>query len=261
VGAALGLAVLGGATALIGAALVQEPPRWWRSIDARDPALADKAQLVENGAATQLTKIRSSGDGSALSAPWTVALKAEDANAWLATRLRTWLTSQEGGALGWPKELGQVQVDFDDGQIRLAASIHAGGAASGSSAQVLSASLRPELRDDGSLWMPASNIGLGRLTLPASWMLATSGKGTVGVGDVPESIRALPQTRDLVKVISGEAAAMRSATIRIGDGRRVRLLGIDSREGVLLITCQTLPRERATASDSGGGGGGGTLRP
>lgn len=248
VGAVFTLVVLVGAAALIGAALAQEPPSWWRVIDARDPALAAKAQLIENGAATQLTKIRAAGDGQAVGPPWTIALKAEDANAWLATRLGRWLESQDNAKVRWPKELGQVQVAFDDGMITLAASVHAGGAKNGSQAQVLSASLRPDLRPDGSLWMPARQVGLGRLAMPASWMLSPAGDAKMHVAEVPESIRALPQTKDLLKVLSGEIAAMRSATVKIGDGRRVRLLKLESRGGVLLITCQTLPRETARAA-------------
>ena len=248
VGAGFTLIVFAGAAALIGAALAQEPPSWWRVIDAKDPALAAKAQLIENGAATQLTKIRAAGDGQALGPPWTIALKAEDANAWLATRLGRWLESQGDAKVRWPKELGQVQVAFDDGMVTLAASVHAGGAKSGSQAQVLSASLRPELRPDGSLWMPAQSVGLGRLALPAAWMLSPAGDAKMNVAEVPESIRELPQTKDLLKVMTGEIAAMRTATVKIGDGRRVRLLKLESRGGVLLITCQTLPRETSRAA-------------
>lgn len=267
IGGAFVLAVAGGALTLVGIALSQEAPAWWSAIDARDPEVLAAAQRVENGAATQLTKIRQQSDEIAdgSSAPWTVALKASDANAWLATRLGKWLESQEAEAdasgrkvaFRWPRELGQVQVRFEGGVIGVGASVRSTGKAAADqseSVQVLTASIRPELRTDGSLWMPAGWVSLGRLSVPAAWMLP-SGAGakdqkhaSVANAAAPESLRDLPQTRDMLAVFSGEMPAMKRPVIRIGDGRRVELLRLEPRDGVLLITCRTLPREQNTAS-------------
>lgn len=265
IGGAFVVAVVGGALTLVGIALSQEAPAWWSVIDARDPEVLAAAQRVENGAATQLTKIRQQSDEIAdgSSAPWTVALKASDANAWLATRLGKWLENQEAEAGGkrpvfkWPRELGQVQVRFEGGVIGVGASVRATGKAStdqGEDVQVLTASIRPELRADGSLWMPAGWVSLGRLSVPAAWMLPSSLPAedkkhvSVAKANVPETLRDLPQTRDMLAVFSGEMPAMKRPVIRIGDGRRVELLRLEPRDGVLLITCRTLPREQNTAS-------------
>lgn len=276
-GAAFTIAVLSGALALIAVALTQEKPAWWSVIDAHDPAVIAAAQRVENGAATQLTKIRQQSDevggvgGDGSSAPWTVALKASDANAWLATRLGKWMENQEAEEnsmrFKWPKELGQVQVRFEGGVIGVGASVRSserkldaenGVGSAGETMQVLAASIRPELRPDGSLWMPARWVSLGKLSVPASWMLpsptatadgqASKKHASVTKANVPDTLRDLPQTRDMLAVFSGDVPAMKRPIIRIGDGRRVELLSLEPRDGVLLITCRTLPREQNTAS-------------
>jgi hypothetical protein len=56
-------------------------------------------------------------------------------------------------------------------------------------------------------------------------------------------VASLPQTREILAAFAGRVAVMRTPVIKIGDGRRVRLLGLEPKEGALYITCQTLPRE------------------
>ena len=257
VGAAFTLAVAIGAGLLIGLALSQEPPAWWSSVDGASPAVVEAALRVENGAATQLTKIRAesspSPDGSMpVPKPWTIALKASDANAWLAARLRPWLESQDGAPFRWPEELRQVQVEFRGGSILIGASVSpAGGATTGDgrASQVLAAALTPEFRDDGSLWMPARRVGLGRLSLPASWMLSpgAGGAATLTGAAVPENLARMPEAKDVLAALTGRIAVMQTPIVRIGDGRRVRLIDLQARDGVLLITCETLARETSRA--------------
>ena len=56
-----------------------------------------------------------------------------------------------------------------------------------------------------------------------------------------------PEIRDIVAALSGERPAMATPIIRIGDGRRVRLLNLEPRDDALYITCQTLARETSRA--------------
>ena len=57
----------------------------------------------------------------------------------------------------------------------------------------------------------------------------------------------MPELRDIISSLSGDRPMMRTPVIRIGDGRRVRLLQLEPRDDALYITCQTLPRETARA--------------
>jgi hypothetical protein len=246
------------AMAAMGLMLAQATPGWWAKIDPRDKGVLEAAQRVENGAATQLTKIRKSepAPGSmGASEPWTIKLTAADANAWLAARLRPWLESQEGEKFTWPRDLDGVQVEFRGGRIYVGASIHKPGeeGKKDSKRQVLSAALRPELRADGGLWMPASWVSVGRLSLPPSWMLPRSRReGNYAknkhIPDPTGMLAEVPQLSDLLGALAGERPAMQMAIIKIGDGRRVRLLGLEPRDGALYITCQTLPREQTRAA-------------
>lgn len=243
-----GLTVLG----VIAFVLSRRAPAWWAPIDPASPRVLERAQAIENGAATQLTKIRQSepSAGSGASPPWTVSISEPDANAWLAARLQKWLESQAADAAAggrkpfkWPKELGQLQVRFAEGAIWIGASIKPSGLVDQS--QVFSASIDPILREDGSLWLPARLVSMGRLNLPASWMLSSSNaRKPVGLAGVPRNLRDMPQMKDVMNILTGQSPAMRRPIIKIGDGRRVRLLAIESRDGVLLITCQTLAREK-----------------
>ncbi len=249
-----------GAAAMLGLMLAQSTPGWWKEINPKDPAVIEAAQRVENGAATQLTKIRKSepSPGSmGASEPWTIRLTAADANAWLAARLRPWLESQEGEKFTWPRDLERVEIEFQDGRIYVGASIRkpgeegkVGGAES--KRQILSAALRPELRSDGGLWMPATWVSVGRLSLPPGWMLPRSKReGNYAkqkrIPDPTGMLAEVPQLSDLLGALAGERAAMQSAIIKIGDGRRVKVLGMEPRDGALYITCQTLPRENSRA--------------
>lgn len=261
-----GAGMLLGAAGLIALGLAGERPGWWHDIDPHDKDVAAAALRVENGAATQLTQVRRAEPGSAgalaagASEPWTIRVSSSDANAWLAARLRPWLESQSSG-VRWPDDLRAIEVRFEAGHIDVGASIrpHANldnQKNAGASEQVLSTTLRPEFRDDGSLWLPATGTSIGRLSVPASWALARAAGGAGGAGgrsagiapDHPGSDPASnPELRDIIGALSGERPAMATPILRIGDGRRVRLLKIEPRDDALYITCQTLARETSRA--------------
>jgi hypothetical protein len=259
IGSAMLVLVLAGAGVTM-FVLSRRAPSWWSPSDPTSPRVIERAQAIENGAATQLTKIRQSESGAdaKASAPWTVSISESDANAWLAARLPKWLESQAADAessgkkpFKWPKELGQLQVRFADGAIWMGASVQPKSL--GAPPQIFSASIDAVLRDDGSLWLPARFVSMGRLNLPASWMLSgtSNARKPLRIADVPGNLRDLPQTKDVLNILTGQTPALRRPIIRIGDGRRVKLLAIESRDGVLLITCQTLARDKKTASAVG----------
>jgi hypothetical protein len=117
------------------------------------------------------------------------------------------------------------------------------------STRVLAASVRPEFRADGALWLPGSSVSVGRLSMPASWVVSDRARasGPAAGAVVPDELARLPKAKDLMDALAGRRPAMRSPVLRIGDGRRVRLLGLRAEDGALYVTCQTLPREGGRA--------------
>jgi hypothetical protein len=254
---AMGTIVVLSVAALLAVALAQEPPGWFRHVDAKDQRVIDSARRIENALTTMMTRLRqtgtvgASGQTSKVSAPgsssasasgsgtppgdtWTIAITADDATAWLNARLPKWLENQEGGSFTWPEEVGTLRLDFDAGRIYAAASLHKGG-----QVQVFSASVEPQLRDDGSLWMPAKWLGVGRLPLPTRMVLGQGGATTPR--QLPAEFSKLPQSRDVLSALRGEGPAMQTPIVKIGDGRRVQLLAIEPHDGQLLITLRSLP--------------------
>lgn len=230
---------------LVVLAMTQEEPGWWDTqATYSDTQSFIVAQNLENGIVTLLTSARPPNDSGDPTKPWTVGLKSAEANAWLNTRLQKWLENQNKAGFKWPRELDEIRVEFDHQRIYVGARIRSAG-----QDQVLSAVLAPEFREDGSLWIPAEVVTLGRLGVPAKWVLGSASSEPIGsaVTNVPEAIANMPQTRVVLAAFAGQNAVMREPTIRLGDGRRVRVLALQSKDGRLLITCQTVQRETATA--------------
>ncbi len=253
-----GSMLLIGTLILIALGLAGARPGWWHELDPKNQQVAAAALRVENGAATQLTQIRrtdtgaGAGGGAQASDPWTISISSADANAWLAARLRPWLESQSA-AFTWPEELRGVEVRFDGGRIDVGASVGTRNGIGHSGApgeeQVITASLRPEFREGGSLWLPAARTAIGRLSVPPSWMLSRAAPAAdrAAARASRDSLANMPELRDVIGALSGDRPVMRSPVIRIGDGRRVRLLKLEPRDGALYITCQTLARQTSRA--------------
>jgi hypothetical protein len=235
----MGLALIASLTvcALLSWALIQEVPVWWRIVRKDDPKTAETALVVENSVWNQIYLSRETtpaADAAERAAPgteWTVSLKASDANAWLNARLPMWLANQHEKS-PWPKELEEVQVDFGEGRIRVGARVVQAG-----QDRVLSATLEPDLRADGTLWMPASWISIGRLAVPADWVLQQAEQRKAEF--MPAELRDLPETVAAFRGFAGRAPIVENAVIRLEDGRRVRLLKLRPVNGRLEITCRT----------------------
>lgn len=250
------LTILLGAGTLIVIALTRAQPDWWTKVDANDPATIKRAEQIENGVASVLSSPRTPSKSGNPAEPWTVRLSADDANAWLNSRLRKWLLAraeEKETTFTWPQQLTELRVDFRDNRIFVGALVNQNGAT-----QYFSASLKPSFAKDGALWLPADDVALGRLSIPASWVLEGSGSDGETAAEertreVASELAKLPQTRQVLKAFAGDVPVLMNPVIRLADGRRVKLLGLTAKDGGLLITCRTLQRgedvssQRATA--------------
>lgn len=261
------LMVLGAAVGVpLGMGMMARSPSWWRSIDPKSSATVRAGTELENRVVDVMSQIRPSaikagtaiapGNAGYQSEPWSIAIRAADANAWVNARLPKWVANQGVERAGpdgevktsasarprsfaWPEQVEQVQVEFARGMIHIGARVREGAAGSGErgKTRIVSASLVPELADDGSLWMHADGIGIGSLPLPPSLVLAGTSSGKLG--GIPKELRELPQTERLLRAFAGDVPLTLSPTLTLGDGRRVRVLAIKPEDGLLIVTCRT----------------------
>lgn len=245
-GVGLSGAVIAG---LVVATLVRSVPAWWGALDLRDGRMSDLARRVENGAITHITADHQGATRAAVE--WPVKLTDEGANAWLNLRLPGWLprmtaetfadvVDARGELVGrepvdglrWPESVEEVRVAFVDGRFRVGARVR-----SGDGSRVYSATLAPEVRADGSLWMRAASVSVGRLTLPA-WVVLGRDGGRLR-GAMPEGLRATAEAEAVFEKLAGAAPLFEDAVIRLGDGRRVRLLSLEVAEDSLVAWFRT----------------------
>lgn len=237
---AAGLTIVGLATlsAPIALVLSHAAPAWWRSVDTLDARTIERAEALENGVLYHLQQSR--GEGSA---PWRAAVHAADANAWLNTRLPKWARNQN---IAWPPRVKEIQVHFDAGRMYLGVRLR-----DESRDQYLTAAVEPRIDPEGSMWLHAHTVSIGRLTLPASWILpglsqrlgSGAGPRAKARGEIiPEDLATLPETRELLRALNGEIPIARAPIIRLVDGRRVRLLEIIPRNGRLELSAVTQGR-------------------
>ena len=197
------------------------------------------ATAVENAAVSQLYRQRPADEawlndpdpGPWRSAPWSVALKDDDASAWLTARLPEWVDGQ-ADLDGWPDTLDQPQIHFVDGLMRIGVLLHGEDGD-----RFLTASVRPELRDDGSLWLHTRWIHIGRLPVPASLLLARAGSHLDAY--LPGTLADDPHSARLIDILRGNAPLALKPEMRLEDGRVVRLLGLRVRDGRIELNCQT----------------------
>ncbi len=220
------------------AALANARPSWWSQISPDEPSVLERAEQFETAVVSQLHRADRETDlefvrehaGSWRSEPWRVRVSTSDANAWLNAKLPRWVESSDEG-IDWPEQVGGVQLESVDGAVHIGVLV-----VRGNGSRVFSAELDPSVHEDGSLWTRASWVRLGRVPVPASWAL---GGAQERIGDLlDEELKDLPQT-ELIEAFDGTRPILVEPTIRLGDGRRVRLLGIEPRDGWLELTCRT----------------------
>lgn len=189
------------------------------------------AQEVENNVVTLLHLAREGArDGAAGGAwhsePWSVAIPAADANAWINARLPKWLeTSGAGAGLRLPPEFSDSQLQFDDGRIWVGVAY-----AEGETARILSAAITPAITNDGMLSIHLDRVFIGRL--PLSRAILSEVVERLDSGNDPEVLDTLRT------LLAGERVGV-SPVLDLEDGRRVRITALRPRAGRLEITCVT----------------------
>ncbi len=228
---------------VIASSLSRAAPSWWRQY-ALDTELRDRATAVENAAVSQFYRARpadpamdpDNDDEPWRSAPWSIALRDEDASAWLTARLREWVES-DAAIEGWPEGLGQPQVHFENGRLRLGADLRFERGQ-----RVVSVAITPEFREDGSLWLLTDWVHIGRLPLPAGPMLARAGEAIEEEmpAELADELAVDAERAGFFDILRGRAPLARRPELRLDEGRAVRLLGLRLMDGRIEIDCQTI---------------------
>lgn len=195
-------------------------PAWFRVLNPRDPVLMDLAQRVENRVITQLYKYRGLVDPAtgATGDEWTLTITEDEATAWLACKLPEWVRNLDDRA-HWPREITSVQASFGSSRLWIAAAVEKNS--------VVSLGAAPRLDPDG-LRLVSPRAGVGSLTLPITWLAGSA-----------RSMLERTQERPLWPIITGAQPALPGASIRLEDGRRVRITAITLQRGQLTLTCRT----------------------
>lgn len=195
------------------------PPAWWRSVDARDPETIALAEEIQNSLITELHRIdRAPGE------EWAIVLTPAQANAWLNAEFPSWLASSQGAQ--WPTEVVTLQVGFDPGRVRVAAELMMDG-----DRHYVSGSFRPRLDERGALWAEDAEFAIGRLGIPVREALDRMRSEIKG-----EWTSTLSR---LSASASGDAALIDEPVINLSDGRRVRVVALESLADDLVVRLRT----------------------
>ncbi|MEM0983659.1 MAG: hypothetical protein AAGI17_06910 [Planctomycetota bacterium] len=228
--------------ALFAATQIERAPRWWRHLRPDDDRVVAGATAIENQLGRELHRLRSiegtSADGTRqLSVPWALEVSDLDASRWLTGRLPRWLET-ETGLDEWPEELSQMQVRFVGGEVRVGVRLGAKEEEPGSG-RVVTASLKPEIRSDGSLWVKPTWVHVGRLPLPAPMVLREARANAADF--FPDELEGVDLTfvEKLFEIALGEEAVNLTPELRLVDRRRVRLLDVRVDDGVMRVVCRT----------------------
>ncbi len=207
--------LIGGALGVMG--LTKCQPAAYIPSDPNDPAVARRGEALENAAAAQLTGVRSdagSKPGTYVSAPWSVAITQEDANAWLATRLPEWLRSR-GAQM--PAGLGTPSVRAVDGVLMFCAPM-----STPAGVTIVSFPVTLSIVAGGGLEVMFGTTWAGLMPVPGASSAAVT------------AVRAALKDQS-----DSEAVVIRSPVMSVDDGRQVRLTGVRSAAGRLELTFQT----------------------
>jgi hypothetical protein len=94
--------------------LANTAPAWWNATPDTGERALDISRALEQGVASELTKVRGPGAQS-----WRVSVRTQDLNAWLNARLPQWLAHD--ASLPWPKDVQMPQVRIGTDGIEAAA--------------------------------------------------------------------------------------------------------------------------------------------
>lgn len=210
--------------------LARESPSWWRTVDPENPRVVELAERVEQAVVSSMHRARPIGE------PWTVAVTAPQANAWLNVKLPRWVRSRNAQ---WPDQIGQVQTHFGDGRISVGVRI-----GSATEDQIIAATVNPRLETSGELWLTQPSTNAGRLDIPAGWTIARLQSW------LPPEIRERDMTARVLNALRQRGPALPSTYVDLEDGRRIRLLDVRIERDRLLLTCVTeMPHRPVAAGD------------
>lgn len=223
-------------------ALARGAPSWWRGIE---PDAYARAVAVEDGFVSQLAAMREPADGEP-GASWSFSLQAADATAWVNERLPRWVANHEAG-FRWPEAVREVQVEFDEGVVKLGARLRAGSdehAVRAEEDRYYSVVLRPWVDADGRLWLRPGGAAVGAMPVPPgaanaiamAWIRGAAVDLFASEGDGLSLERVSEQVSDAA---AGRRPLVQDAIIRIDPARHVRILAIVPRRGRLEVTART----------------------
>lgn len=238
-----------------------QPPEWWRSVDPTKPATIDAANRLQNALITEAHRVDRPIDedssivqqGGYQTRPWRIALNAELANAWLSVELPKWLDSE--AHVKMPPEVREIQAEFRGGVIMVGVS-----RVSGASKRFYWLTLRPELNENGSLWLRAERTIAGQLPVPRSMVINAAFRAAEANGEKlnsPAASAELDLDTDIdspitviASILAGKRPMLHNAVIRLEDGRIIRLQNIRANNGKLEITCVTERAPNRVASET-----------
>jgi hypothetical protein len=229
---------------VVGVGLSRGTPAWWTAgASGETPTGEPDADEVERGAVLENLIINRAYAHEGTPTPsgameWAVSLPERDVNAWLNTRLPKWLNNQ-GAKPVWPVEVSRVLMRFEDGVIRLGTRVTRDGITHVYSATVLLSLERADRRGGGELWLRTPWLWVGRLPIPSGLVLGRLRADPSR--DLPSELSRLPQTKDFLDALSGNRPIIESLSLRLEDGRRVRVTRLEVREGRLSVWCVTEP--------------------
>lgn len=189
---------------------LDEVPRWWAQREATlisgDAGVIERAERLENAITTQLTAVRDAGGQR-----WAVGVNDEQANAWLAVRLRETVETHLG-LDAWDESIERVYVRIEGNELTIGARVrHRAGSA------IVSARITLEVDAQGELWARISVIRVGSTRIP-SWAIGLLGEGDLRAGRV----------------------RLGPGTLELGDGRVARLMGVRTSGGRLEVVLETV---------------------
>ncbi len=217
IGACCAMVVVAGiAIKIIGG--FDEVPDWWAQADAiwaDDQLVKQRAEELENAITTQLTAVRLIDDPV-----WSVAISIEQINAWASARLENTIVTHRGES-GWPSWLDRVRVGDDEDQLLVGMRTR-----SVSGSVVAWGRVEFEIDQVGDLWIVIDSLVIGKSRLP------------IGIGTMVSGAD-----------LEGKRYRVGPAKIELGDGREVRMLGLQVRAGRLELMMETVAINESLGRD------------
>lgn len=202
--------------------LLTTPPAWWHVSGTLAPDSADRAAALERGGSRALSEPRESEN------PWTISIAPQDANAWLAHRLKAWAENREIEAFTADgRDIPPPRLHFDQGRIRLGVEVEG---------RVVGLTATP-IVEHGALFLRGPRFFIGRVELSRNQTASLAGFLSSRFGPtISAEHRAIIES-----VLTGTEPVLERIAFNLDDGRRVSLVHVEVERDRLLITCRTTP--------------------